>query len=218
MSASGGMFISFEGNEGSGKSTQISLLADRLQAAGRSVIALREPGGTGLGELLRDILKTPKKDVFIDPIAELLLMNASRAQLVRQIIKPALEQGTVVLVDRFFDSTLVYQGFGRGLDSDSVQKTIDVAVGDCLPDLTFLLNVPVAVSEARRASRAVDQAEVTDRFEASERAFFERVEQGYQTIAQRFPQRVKTVDATRPIETVHQSIWDSLPDTLKLDA
>ena len=141
MTGSRGMFISFEGNEGCGKSTQIALLTERLRAAGRNVIALREPGGTGLGEALRDILKTPTEGVEIDPVSELLLMNASRAQLVRQVIEPHLAQGAIVLVDRFFDSTVVYQGYGRGLDLDLVRKTIEVAVGKTIPDLTLLLKV-----------------------------------------------------------------------------
>ena len=203
-----GLLITFEGNEGSGKSTQIDLLHERLEATGRTVIKLREPGGTGLGELLRDILKTPKDGVAIDPVAELLLMNASRAQLVRQVIRPALDRGEVVLVDRFFDSTVVYQGYGRGLDIQLVQDIINVAVGDTRPSLTFLLKVPVNVSEERRATRNSSNPASRDRFEESKRTFFERIDQGYESLAASAGDRIKVIDATRDIQTVHATIWN----------
>lgn len=205
-----GMLITFEGNEGSGKSTQIDLLHDHLQSLGKTATKLREPGGTGLGELLRDILKTPKEGVEIDPVSELLLMNASRAQLVRQVIQPGLDRGEVVLVDRFFDSTIVYQGHGRGLDLDLVQKTIEVAIGDTIPTVTFLLRVPVMVSEERRALRNKSNPAVRDRFEESERAFFERIDQGYEFLAESAPERIKVIDAKNDIQTVHTDIWKTL--------
>lgn len=207
MTDSRGIFISFEGNEGCGKSTQIELLSRRLQAEGRAVTTLREPGGTGLGELLRDILKTPKEGVEIDAVSELLLMNASRAQLVRQVIQPQLANGYIVLVDRFFDSTIVYQGFGRGLDQSLVRKTIEVAVGQTIPDITLLLKVPLQVSESRRAMRAQTTRPERDRFEESERAFFERIEQGYDAVVEAEPDRINVIDATLDIESVHQAIW-----------
>jgi len=203
-----GLLITFEGNEGSGKSTQIDLLHERLEATGRTVIKLREPGGTGLGELLRDILKIPKQGVEIDPVAELLLMNASRAQLVRQVIRPALDRGEVILVDRFFDSTVVYQGYGRGLDVQLVQNTIDVAIGDTRPSMTFLLKVPVSVSEERRARRNDSGPAARDRFEESERAFFERIDQGYESLSASARDRIKVIDATHEIQTVHATIWN----------
>ena len=205
-----GLLITFEGNEGSGKSTQIGMLRDRLHSIGLTVTTLREPGGTGLGELLRDILKTPKEGVEIDPVSELLLMNASRAQLVRQIIQPGLERGEIILVDRFFDSTIVYQGHGRGLDLDLVQKAIEVAINDTIPELTFLLKVPVNVSEERRALRNKSNPDVRDRFEETERAFFERVDQGYAFLAESEPERVKVIDAKKDIRTVHGEIWKIL--------
>ena len=209
-----GLLVTFEGNEGSGKSTQIDLLHERLQAIGKTVIKLREPGGTALGELLRDILKTPKEGVEIDPVAELLLMNASRAQLVRQVIQPALDRGEIILVDRFFDSTIVYQGHGRGLDLKLVQKTIEVAIGDTMPTLTFLLEVPVSVSEERRAIRNNSGPEVRDRFEESERAFFERIDQGYKFLAESAPDRIKVIDAKNDIQTVHSKIWSTIETVL----
>lgn len=201
-----GAFITFEGTEGSGKSTQIQLLADWLRERGREVITLREPGGTPIGEETRHLLKHSEANRDMTPEAELLLMNASRAQLVREVIRPALAAGTVVLCDRFYDSTTAYQGYGRELDRESVKAVIDFAVGDCRPDLTLLLNVPVAVSEARRASRDEQEAGPRDRFEEAERSFFERVESGYAEIATAEPDRVKTVDATGGIEAVHAAI------------
>ena len=215
MADSRGKFVSFEGNEGCGKSTQIALLADRLRTAGRDVIALREPGGTGLGEALRDILKTPKEGVEIDPVSELLLMNASRAQLVRQVIEPELARGSIVLVDRLFDSTVAYQGYGRGLDLALVRKTIEVAVGVTIPDLTLLLKVPLHVSESRRASRAQTSGPERDRFEEAERAFFERIERGYDAIADESSGRVKVIGATRDIDAVHRAIWSEVSGCLQ---
>ncbi|MDG1892603.1 MAG: dTMP kinase [Verrucomicrobiota bacterium] len=210
-----GMLITFEGNEGSGKSTQIKLLTERLQAAGRQVTSVREPGGTGLGELLRDILKNQREGVHIDPIAELLMMNASRAQLVQEVIRPALKRNKIVLVDRFFDSTIVYQGHGRGLDLDLVREVVKVAIGSTLPLQTYLLRVPLETSETRRAQRSIETGHARDRFEASERAFFERIERGYDTIARREPDRIRVIDATLPIEEVHAAIWSCFPKPCK---
>ena len=129
MKAHKGFFFSFEGNEGSGKSTQIALLAERLQQEGFVVSHWREPGGTALGEALRPIIKQPGEELRMGPMAELLLMNASRAQLVEEVILPRLNQGEIILVDRFYDSTLVYQGLGRGLDRSLVRQAVSLAVG-----------------------------------------------------------------------------------------
>src|SRR3989454_11892617 len=148
-----GLFITFEGTEGSGKTTQISLLAERLRGAGRSVRTIREPGGTPIGEEIRHTLKHSVDNQAMTAEAELLLMNASRAQLVREVIRPALAAGEIVLCDRFYDSTTAYQGYGRQLDLKIVSAVIDFAVGPTRPDLTLLLMVPVAVSEARRLER-----------------------------------------------------------------
>ena len=146
-----GLFITFEGTEGSGKTTQISLLAERLRSMGHRVRTLREPGGTPIGEEIRHTLKHSPANHAMTPEAELLLMNASRAQLVREVIRPALAAGEIVLCDRFYDSTTAYQGYGRQLDLQMVKSIIDVAVGDTRPDLTLLFVVPHEVSEARRA-------------------------------------------------------------------
>src|SRR5436189_1507497 len=142
-----GLFITFEGTEGCGKSTQISLLAERLRALGRSVRTLREPGGTPIGEEIRHTLKHSQDNAAMTHEAELLLMNASRAQLVREVIRPALAAGEIVLCDRFYDSTTAYQGHGRQLDLKAVQAMIEFAVGETRPNLTLLLVVPYAVSE-----------------------------------------------------------------------
>src|SRR5208283_1014789 len=172
------LFITFEGTEGCGKSTQMELLARRLSALGHRVRTLREPGGTPIGEEIRHTLKHSKNNAAMRAETELLLMNASRAQLVREVIQPALAAGEIVLCDRFYDSTLAYQGHGRGLDDKNVQRIISFAVGRTRPDLTVLLMVPVAVSEARRRARPAER----DRMEEADRAFFERVEKGYEAI------------------------------------
>ena len=141
-----GKFITFEGIEGCGKSTQIERLAKRLAKLGRDVVQLREPGGTAIGEAIRETVKHPPGDAPITPDTELLLMNASRAQLVQQKIRPALNEGKVVLCDRFFDSSLAYQGYGRGIDLARVSTAIELAVGETKPDITLLLDIPLEVS------------------------------------------------------------------------
>src|SRR5215831_21156078 len=148
-----GAFITFEGTEGCGKSTQIKLLAERLQMLGHRVRTLREPGGTLVGEEIRHTLKHSPNNHAMTAEAELLLMNASRAQLVREIIRPALAAGEIVLSDRFYDSTTAYQGYGRQLDLDKVKAVIDFAVGETRPNLTLLLTVPHEVSQERLLHR-----------------------------------------------------------------
>src|SRR5882672_9550789 len=148
-----GLFITFEGTEGTGKSTQISLLAEHLRSMGFSVRTTREPGGTPIGEEIRHTLKHSADNQAMTAEAELLLMNASRAQLVREVIRPALAAGEIVLSDRFYDSTTAYQGHGRGLDLETVRRIIDFAVGDTRPDLTLLLEVSPETSRARVAAR-----------------------------------------------------------------
>jgi dTMP kinase len=208
-----GLFITFEGTEGSGKSTQIDLAFRDLRAAGFKPLLVREPGSTALGEKLREILKDPAQS-SLAPEAELLLMNASRAQLVREIILPALHQGRVVLSDRFADSTVAYQQFGRGLDPASVRNIIHFATGGLSPDLTILLRVPVALSEARRKSRSNGVPDSSDRIEDAGRAFFDRVEQGYDHIAASAPDRVVNLDASSPVEAVHAQVSKSIQDAL----
>lgn len=209
-----GLFITFEGTEGGGKSTQIQLLAQRLRESGRAVRVLREPGGTPIGEEIRHTLKHSEVNHAMTPEAELLLMNASRAQLVREIIRPALASGEVILCDRFYDSTTAYQGYGRELNLEMVRSVIDFAVGDTRPHLTLLLQVPVAVSEGRRRSRSAGNGLASskstperDRMEEADRSFFERVEVGFQIIAEAEPARVKVIDGTRPVADVAEAVW-----------
>jgi dTMP kinase len=204
-----GLFITFEGTEGSGKSTQIERVARRLQENGRVVKVVREPGGTSIGEEIRHTLKHSHGNRSMTPEAELLLINASRAQLVREIIAPALDQGVVVLCDRFSDSSVAYQGYGRGLELEAVRRIIGFATGMRRPDLTLLLAIPLELSEARRAERGAGQATipVRDRFEEADRAFFERVEDGYLTIAREEPDRVRLIDGTQSLETVTEAVW-----------
>jgi dTMP kinase len=208
-----GRFITFEGTEGGGKSTQINLLASRLRERGLTVRTLREPGGTPIGEEIRHTLQHSAQNQAMTAEAELLLMNASRAQLVREVIRPALNAGEIVLCDRFYDSTVAYQGYGRGLDLDTVRRVIAFAVADTRPDLTILLHVPIDVSEARRKSR---EAKQRDRMEELDRKFFERVEDGFKAIAAAEPKRVRILDATAPIDKVHEQAWALVAPLLKL--
>jgi dTMP kinase len=210
-------FITFEGTEGSGKTTQISLLADRLRTMGHRVRTLREPGGTPIGEEIRHTLKHSPDNHAMTPEAELLLMNASRAQLVREIIRPALAHGEIVLCDRFYDSTTAYQGYGRELDLQMVKNIVDVAVGETRPDLTLLFVVPQEVSEARRVARqpTLPLPFKRDRFEEADRSFFARVARGYQAIAAAEPQRVRQFDATGNVATIQAAIWDLVQPLIK---
>ncbi len=203
-----GCFITVEGTEGCGKSTQVALLAERLRALGHRVRALREPGGTPIGEEIRHTLKHSKANVTMTYETELLLMNASRAQLVRETIRPALSVGEIVLCDRFYDSTTAYQGYGRGLDLALVTSVIDFAVGDTRPNLTLLLHVPPEVSAKRLASRQATLPFVRDRLEEGDRYFFERVAKGYDAIAAAEPNRVRLVNGAGAVEVVCENIWE----------
>ena len=205
-----GLFITFEGTEGSGKTTQISLLAERLRSMGYNVRTLREPGGTPIGEEIRYTLKHSPANHSMTPEAELLLINASRAQLVREVIRPALEAGEIVLCDRFYDSTTAYQGYGRQLDLRMVQSIIDVAIEDTRPNLTLLFLVPHEVSQVRRVARQpnLPLSLKRDRFEEADEAFFSRVAEGYQAIAAAEPQRVRQFDATGEVAATQAAIWE----------
>jgi len=210
-----GLLITFEGTEGSGKSTQISLLADRLRYLGYRVRTLREPGGTPIGEEIRHTLKHSAANEAMTPEAELLLMNASRAQLVREIIRPALAKGEIVLCDRFYDSTTVYQGYGRQLNLELVRAIIEVAVGDTRPDMTLLLVVPQQVSEERRLARQSTLPFMRDRMEEADQTFFARVAKGYQAIAAAEPQRIRQIPATGTVDEVRLAIWKTVEPLFK---
>src|SRR5947207_7025858 len=209
-----GLFISFEGTEGSGKTTQISLLAERLRAAGYTVRTIREPGGTPIGEEIRHTLKHSAQNEAMTAETELLLMNASRAQLVREVIRPALAAGEIVICDRFYDSTIAYQGYGRRLDLKMVRATIDVAVGETRPDITLLFVVPHEITAERLLKRQSTLPFMRDRIEEADRSFFERVAKGYQAIAAAEPQRIQKIDATGTVAEIKASIWQTVKDRL----
>ena len=203
-----GRFITFEGSEGCGKSTQVRLLAERLAALGRRVRTLREPGGTPIGEEIRHTLKHSHNNAAMTAEAELLLMNASRAQIVREVIRPALAAGEIILCDRFYDSTTAYQGYGRQLDLEKVKAVIEFAVGETKPDLTLFLHVPAEVSAERLRSRQTNLPFVRDRIEEADQKFFERVAHGFGVIAATEPQRVKFINGAQPVEAVCTNIWE----------
>lgn len=202
-----GLFITFEGTEGSGKSTQAVLLQDRLRDWGHTVRVFREPGGTPIGEEIRHTLKHSHANAAMTPEAELLLMNASRAQLVREQIRPALVRGEIIICDRFYDSTTAYQGYGRQLDLETVRRIIEVAVGNTRPDLTLLLDLPPEVSAERLRSRQSTLPFVRDRLEEGDQAFFDRVANGYRALAAEEPKRVQVIDASGTKESVQTAIW-----------
>jgi len=201
-----GAFITFEGSEGCGKSTQVKRLASRFEQAGLRVLVTREPGGTAIGEKIRDLLQFAPESFAMTPETELLLFEASRSQLVRETIRPALEQGTVVISDRFFDSTTVYQGVARKLEPGIVATLNDFAVGADRPDLTIILDVDVATARARMLRR-VRPIVVHDRMEQEPVEFYERVCEGYRDLARREPARIRLLDGSRSPEEIENDIW-----------
>jgi dTMP kinase len=194
------MFISFEGIDGCGKSTQVRLLAQRLQGVGKAVVLVRDPGQTPISEAIRALL-LDKNNTAMTSTTELLLYAAARAQMVETVIRPALQAGTIVLCDRFVDSTLAYQGFGRGLPLEDIERCKHVATGGLLPDITLVLDITLAVSKARCPSKQAD------RMELAGDAFFERVIEGYHHLIRTEPQRVKRIHAADSPERVHEEIW-----------
>ena len=206
------MLITFEGIDGSGKSTQARMLEEHLRSEGRSVRLVREPGGPPLAERIRPLLLS--HDVEISPFAELLLFSAARAQLVRETIRPALNAGSVVICDRFYDSTTAYQGAGRGLADPVWLDEFHQHVTDGLtPDRTYLIDVSVAVASGRRSGRDEDEA---DRMESGGENFFERVRAAYLRLAEREPARVLVLDGTLPVDVLHTMIVEDfvrLPNT-----
>lgn len=201
-----GLFISFEGSEGCGKSTQIGRLAARLRDAGREVVLLREPGGTPIGEKIRDLLQYDASAAAMKPETELLLFAASRAQLVRELIRPAVDRGAVVLCDRFLDSTTVYQGVARALDRKDVAAINAFAVGKTLPDLTLLLDLDAAEGRRRAASRNGP----VDRMEQEKEEFYEAVRQGYLVLADENKGRIAVIDASAEIDEVEGLVTAAL--------
>jgi dTMP kinase len=199
-----GLFISFEGGEGCGKSTQITVLKARLENSGYSVIQTREPGGTALGESIRKLLQHDKAGYGMCPEAELCLFAASRAQHVRELIQPALAANKIVLCDRFLDSTTVYQGVARAIDSQKVATINQFAIDHTLPDLTLLIDLPPEIGLARVHARSKGQL---DRMEQEAIEFFQAVRQGYLDLAALEAQRFQTLDGNRSIEATAEQIW-----------
>ena len=195
------LFVTFEGGEGCGKSTQARALHKRVSESGIPVILSHEPGGTPLGKEARRYLKQTRKSE-ISPLAELFLFAASRAQLVAEVIRPSLARGVMVICDRYADSTVAYQGYGRGLDLDVIQAVNTTATQGLLPDLVILLDLPVEIGLARKRSAR------EDRFEREEAAFHRRVREGYLKMAAADRQRWLVVDATLPKKRVEQIIWE----------
>ncbi len=204
-----GKFITFEGGEGCGKSTQVARLKSALERAGIPVLLTREPGGTRLAELIRGLLKDEREDPPCDR-SELLLFLAARAQLVREVIRPALDAGTWVVSDRFSDSTFAYQGYGRGLPLDVLRLANDFACEGLKPDLTFLLEVDPFVSRARMRAREEATATTADRIECAGEGFHARLREGFRTLAAAEPDRIKRIEASGTPDEVEEKIWTSL--------
>jgi len=204
-----GLFITFEGSEASGKSTQVERLERRLEKSGRKVLTVHEPGYTEIGAAIRQLLLHANEGSLIRNETELLLFAAGRAQLVGEVIRPALERGLVVLSDRFYDSSTVYQGFGRGLDVTFIKSLNEFVVGACNPDRTFLLDLDVEESRVR-LMRRVRPVGRQDRIEQLTKDFFERVRRGYLEIARAEPDRVKIIDASRTEDQVEEAIWNEI--------
>lgn len=202
-----GLFVSFEGGEGCGKSTQIALLREHLEGAGRPVLHVREPGGTAIGEVIRHLLKYHPDNGNMTREAELLLFAASRAQLVREKIQPFLENGGIVVADRFLDSTTVYQGSGRNLPAPLVAAINDFATGGCRPDVTFLLDLDATDGLARARAR---HAGHLDRMEQAGESFYHTVRQAYLNLADREPARFRVLDASLPPHRLHTLILETL--------
>ncbi len=198
-------FITFEGSEGCGKSTQVKRLAARFERSGIPFLITREPGGTAIGESIRELLQFAPHNACMTPETELLLFEASRSQLVREIIKPALERTVCVIADRFFDSTTVYQGAARKLDRQIVQWLNAFAIGDCVPDITFVID-----TDAETARSRMQQPRRADRMEQQPLEFYEQVRQAYRELAAREPNRIVLIDGSGDADKVENEIWETL--------
>ncbi len=204
-----GKFISFEGPEGGGKSTHVAALAEALRGEGKSVLVTREPGGTRLAELIRGLVREELEDPPVTR-AEVLLFLASRAQVVANVIKPALARGEWVLCDRFSDSTFAYQGYGRGIDVRLLRELNEFATEGLVPDLTILLDVPLEVSRARLAERQRATAAVADRIESAGEAFHKRLREGFLALAKAEPDRFVVIDSSGDRDDVDRQIIEAV--------
>lgn len=202
-----GILISFEGSEGSGKTTQIRLLASHLEQMGRKILVTREPGGTAIGEEIRHLLKHAGSNATMFPETELLLFAASRAQLVRELLIPALREERIVLCDRFLDSTTVYQGAARQMSTTPVQIINTFAVGDLMPNLTIIIDVPASIGLERIRHRVSD---LPDRMEQENIEFYERVREGYLLLARSLPERFFIIDGTQDVQAIEKQIWNEV--------
>jgi dTMP kinase len=198
-------FITFEGSEGCGKSTQVKSLATRLEDSGIPFLVTREPGGTAIGESIRELLQFAPHNAGMTPETELLLLEASRSQLVREIIKPALERTVCVIADRFLDSTTVYQGAARKLEGQIIQRLNAFAIGDCVPDITFVLDV-----DAETARSRMQQPRKADRMEQQPAEFYEQVRRAYRELAAQEPNRIVLIDGSRGADKIENEIWETL--------
>lgn len=207
MNQKRGTFITFEGPEGGGKTTQAKRLLARLTAEGYEVIYTREPGGTPTGEAIREILQYDKAGEPLCDQSEVFLFAASRAQLVRTVIIPALERGAHVICDRFADSTTVYQGYGRGFDIEQMIMINNFAINGAVPDITILLDIEVSSGFDRIASRQRELFQKSDRIEREAREFHERVRLGYLALCSRYPERFRKVQANRDPAEVENDVW-----------
>ena len=199
-----GKFITFEGGEGCGKSTQVGLLVQALEERGYEVLQVREPGGTAVGEKIRTLLLDKEND-GLDPVAELMLYEAARAQICSQVIRPALAAGKIVVCDRFYDSTVAYQGFGRGIDVQMIERLNAAATGGLTPDMTLMLFIDPA-DGLRRAKGVSGGDGAGDRIESAGLAFHQRVHDGFARIAMEQPARVAAIGAQGSIDEVHEAI------------
>lgn len=202
------MLITFEGLDYSGKSTQVRLLSDRLTMQDHSVLVLREPGGTDIGEKIRKML-LDKTNTGMTEASELFLFSASRSQLIKEVVLPALEGGMVVMCDRYYDSTTAYQGFGRGISLDVIHAINQYATGGLIPDLTFFLDIPIREIEKRMTTAKTNK----DRMEQNSIEFYKRVRDGYLQIAKDEP-RYRIIDGLQPIDDLHELIWQHVTETL----
>lgn len=207
MNQSQGAFITFEGCEGCGKTTQISMLSERLQKLNKEILVTREPGGTPVGEMVRHILIGSNEVDNMCPETELLLFAASRAQLVREVIAPALQRGTFILCDRFLDSTTVYQGVARQLAEGPVKEINQFAVGDLMPDLTIVLDLPAEESRLRVQRR---KNSIPDRIEKESIEFYSAVREGYLYLAKELPDRLVLIDGSQGVKAVADAIWTEI--------
>ncbi len=207
-------FITFEGIDGCGKSTQLRMLASELRLRGSEVVSTHEPGGTPLGQRLRAALLDTEEQV--DPLAELLLFAADRAQHVRAMLRPALESGRTVLSDRYADATVAYQGAGRGFSSALIAQVVELATGGLKPDLTLLFDLPVELSRQRANHRARDTA--ADRLDVEDAPFHARVREAYLKIAADEPERVRVVDASGSVQETYSRMLEIVSPFLKLTA